>query len=83
MPNMYRKRTNAPLQPAPPHLLKLVAAAGDHPTLARLIANGFDNLLDLFPLVHGAGGGRAVFTASGSGHSATIVALLLTTDILR
>jgi hypothetical protein len=26
-----------------------VAAAGDHPTLARLIANGFDNLLDLFP----------------------------------
>jgi hypothetical protein len=49
MPNMYRKRTNAQLQPPPPHILKLVAAAGDHPTLARLIANGFDNLLDLFP----------------------------------
>ena len=41
--------TNALLQPAPPHVLSLMVAAGDHPTLTRRIAKGFDNPLDLFP----------------------------------
>jgi hypothetical protein len=41
--------TNALLQPPPPHVLKIMAAAQSHSMLARRIANGFDNPLDLFP----------------------------------
>jgi hypothetical protein len=41
--------TNAMLQPPPPHVLNLMGAAQGFPALARRIANGFDNPLDLFP----------------------------------
>jgi len=41
--------TNALLQPPPPHVLKIMEAAQTHPKLARRIANGFDDPLDLFP----------------------------------
>jgi hypothetical protein len=41
--------TNALLQPPPPHVLQLMGAAQQYPTLARRIANGFDNPLDFFP----------------------------------
>jgi hypothetical protein len=41
--------TNALLQPPPPHALRLMGAAQEYPVLARRIANGFDNPLDLFP----------------------------------
>ena len=41
--------TNALLTPPPPHVLNLMGAAQGYPTLARRIANGFDNPLDFFP----------------------------------
>lgn len=41
--------TNALLQPPPPHVLAIMGAAQGFPALARRIANGFDNPLDLFP----------------------------------
>ena len=41
--------TNALLQPPPPHVLNIMGSAQAYPTLARRIANGFDNPLDLFP----------------------------------
>ena len=41
--------TNALLQPPPPHVLNIMGAAQGYPQLARRIANGFDNPLDLFP----------------------------------
>jgi hypothetical protein len=41
--------TNALLQPPPPHVLKIMGSAQAYPVLARRIANGFDNPLDLFP----------------------------------
>jgi hypothetical protein len=41
--------TNALLTPPPPHVLNLMGAAQGYPTLARRIANGFDNPPDLFP----------------------------------
>jgi hypothetical protein len=41
--------TNALLQPPPPHVLKIMGSAQAYPALARRIANGFDNPLDLFP----------------------------------
>jgi hypothetical protein len=33
----------------PQRAVTIIGAAGDHPALARRIANGFDNPLDLFP----------------------------------
>jgi flavin-dependent dehydrogenase len=41
--------TNTLLTPPPPHILKLLGAAGQCPALARAIANGFDNPPDFFP----------------------------------
>lgn len=41
--------TNALLQPPPPHVLNIMGSAQAFPTLARRIANGFDNPPDLFP----------------------------------
>jgi len=41
--------TNALLQPPPPHVLQIMGAAQAFPTLARRIANGFDEPRDLFP----------------------------------
>ena len=42
--------TNALLQPLPPpHVLKIMGSAQTYPSLARRIANGFDNPPDLFP----------------------------------
>ena len=41
--------TNALLQPPPPHVLNIMGSAQAYPVLARRIANGFDNPLDLFP----------------------------------
>jgi Styrene monooxygenase A putative substrate binding domain len=41
--------TNALLRPPPPHVLQLMGAAQGFPTLARRIANGFDQPVDLFP----------------------------------
>ena len=41
--------TNALLQPPPPHVLNIMGAAQGFPTLARRIANGFDQPTDLFP----------------------------------
>ena len=41
--------TNALLMPPPPHVLNIMGAAQGFPVLARRIANGFDNPLDLFP----------------------------------
>lgn len=41
--------TNALLMPPPPHVLNIMGAAQGYPVLARRIANGFDNPLDLFP----------------------------------
>lgn len=41
--------TNAMLQPPPPHVLNLMGSAQAMPTLAKRIANGFNNPPDLFP----------------------------------
>lgn len=41
--------TNAMLQPPPPHVLNIMGSAQAFPTLAKRIANGFDNPPDLFP----------------------------------
>jgi len=41
--------TNALLMPPPPHVLNIMGAAQGLPKLAKRIANGFDNPLDLFP----------------------------------
>lgn len=41
--------TNALLQPPPPHVLKIMDTAQSCPALAKRIANGFDDPLDLFP----------------------------------
>lgn len=41
--------TNALLQPPPPHVLQIMGSAQAYPELARRIANGFDNPVDLFP----------------------------------
>lgn len=41
--------TNALLQPPPPHVLNIMGSAQAFPTLARRIANGFNNPPDLFP----------------------------------
>jgi hypothetical protein len=41
--------TNALLQPPPPHVLNIMGSAQAYPALARRIANGFNNPLDLFP----------------------------------
>ena len=41
--------TNALLRPPPPHVLNIMGAAQSLPPLARRIANGFDEPLDLFP----------------------------------
>ena len=41
--------TNTLLTPPPPHILKLLGAAGQCPALAREIANGFDNPPNFFP----------------------------------
>jgi 2-polyprenyl-6-methoxyphenol hydroxylase-like FAD-dependent oxidoreductase len=41
--------TNSLLAPPPPHILQLLAAAGECPALASAIANGFDNPPDFFP----------------------------------
>lgn len=37
------KWTNSLLTPPPPHILELLGAAGQFPTLASTIANGFDD----------------------------------------
>jgi hypothetical protein len=41
--------TNSLLTPPPPHILGLLGAAGQSPSLAARIANGFDNPPDFFP----------------------------------
>lgn len=41
--------TNALLQPPPPHVLAIMGTAQAYPSLAKRIANGFDNPLDFFP----------------------------------
>lgn len=41
--------TNALLQPPPPHVLTIMGTAQAYPSLAKRIANGFDNPLDFFP----------------------------------
>jgi len=41
--------TNAMLQPPAPHMLAIMGSAQAYPTLARRIANGFDNPPDFFP----------------------------------
>lgn len=41
--------TNTMLTPPPAHILNLLGAAGQEPTLASAIANGFDNPPDFFP----------------------------------
>jgi len=41
--------THLLLQPPPLHVLKIMRSAQTYPPLARRIANGFDNPLDLFP----------------------------------
>lgn len=41
--------TNALLAPPPPHVLKIMGTAGAAPTLARRIANGFNDPTDFFP----------------------------------
>jgi len=41
--------TNSLLTPPPPHILGLLGAAGQSPSLASRIANGFDNPPDFFP----------------------------------
>ena len=41
--------TNALLTPPPPHVLQILGAAQQFPTLARRIANGFDDPTDFFP----------------------------------
>lgn len=41
--------TNALLQPPPPHVLRIMDTAQSYPALAKRIANGFDDPLDLFP----------------------------------
>jgi len=41
--------TNALLQPPPPHVLQILGAAQQFPTLARRIANGFNDPTDFFP----------------------------------
>lgn len=41
--------TNALLTPPLPHMLKLLGAAQAYPSLAKRIANGFDNPVDFFP----------------------------------
>jgi hypothetical protein len=41
--------TNSLLTPPPPHILALLAEAGDRPPLASAIANGFDHPPGLFP----------------------------------
>lgn len=41
--------TNTLLTPPPPHILKLLGAAGQSPALASAIANGFNNPPDFFP----------------------------------
>ncbi len=41
--------TNALLQPPPPHVLQIMGAAQRFPTLARRIANGFNDPTDFFP----------------------------------
>lgn len=40
--------TNALLLPPPPHVLELLAAAAQHPEIARRFANGFDDPRDFF-----------------------------------
>ena len=41
--------TNALLQPPPPHVLNIMGSAQAYPTLARRIANGFNDPRDFFP----------------------------------
>jgi hypothetical protein len=41
--------TNALLQPPPPHVLNIMGSAQAFPTLAKRIANGFNNPVDFFP----------------------------------
>jgi Styrene monooxygenase A putative substrate binding domain len=41
--------TNALLMPPPPHVLNIMGAAQQFPTLAKRIANGFDDPTDFFP----------------------------------
>jgi hypothetical protein len=41
--------TNALLMPPPPHVLAIMGSAQAYPALARRIANGFSDPLDLFP----------------------------------
>jgi hypothetical protein len=41
--------TNTMLMPPPPHILDLLAAAGERPSLASSIANAFDDPRQLFP----------------------------------
>jgi hypothetical protein len=41
--------TNSMLMPPPAHILKVFAAAGEHPSLASSIANAFDDPRDFFP----------------------------------
>lgn len=43
------KWTNTMLLPPPPHLLQLLGVACQNPSVARAIANGFDNPPDFFP----------------------------------
>jgi 2-polyprenyl-6-methoxyphenol hydroxylase-like FAD-dependent oxidoreductase len=41
--------TNTMLTPPPPHLLKLLSAAGESPEIASIVANGFDDPRRFFP----------------------------------
>ncbi len=41
--------TNSLLTPPPPHILNLLGAAGQCPSIAQTIANGFNNPPDFFP----------------------------------
>ncbi len=41
--------TNSMLEPPPPHILKLLVAAGQAPAIAGILANNFNNPPDYFP----------------------------------
>lgn len=43
--------SNMLLQPPPPHIISLLAAASEIPSIANKIANGFDNPASLFPWI--------------------------------
>lgn len=59
--------TNSMLMPPSAHILKVFAAAGEHPSLASSIANAFDNPREFFPWLLDASESERFIAANSNG----------------